>query len=161
MRELTESQIRAAFINVSQRERAAIPVPDLAEIDWQKLEFLGWRDPRNGPTGFVVVDSSDELIGIQVRVTDHKPRSRAQCSWCEDVTLPNDVVFYVAKRAGAAGRLGNTVGTLACEKFQCTKNVHRLPPSAYLGYDREAARDRRIATLHERVLGFVHEVAKD
>lgn len=161
MRQYSEKQIRSCFVNVSQRERAAIPVPDVADLDWESLQFFGWRDPRNGQLGWVIVEDDDGLIGIAVRATDQKPRSRAQCSWCEDVTLPNDVVFFAARRAGAAGRAGGTVGTLACERFECTKNVRRLPPSAYLGFDREAARDRRVVALGEHVRGFVHEVAKD
>jgi hypothetical protein len=68
------------------------------------------------------------------------------------------VVLYTTKRAGQAGRRGDTVGTLICENFECSKNVRMLPPSAYLGFDREAARDRRIETLRERVAGFVREV---
>jgi hypothetical protein len=74
------------------------------------------------------------------------------------VTLPNDVVFFAAKRAGAAGRNGNTVGTLVCERFECSTNVRKPPPPAYLGYDIEAARRRRIDALRENVRRFAEDL---
>lgn len=84
--------------------------------------------------------------------------ARAQCSWCRDVRLPNDVVFCSAKRAGSAGRSGNTVGTLVCEDFECSQNVRKLPVLAYEGYDLEAARLRRIDELRLHAAAFAETV---
>ena len=93
-------------------------------------------------------------MGIVLKQAEASPRSRAQCSWCQDIRLPNDVVLYSARRVGSAGRNGNTVGTLICAEFQCSANVRTLPPSAYLGFDREAARQQRIDVLRERASDF-------
>jgi len=158
MRPLTEAQIRACFINVSKRERATMAMPgDLAEIDWDTRDYLGWRDVKLANTGYVVAWIDDEPVGLLMQKTDAKPRARAQCSWCSDIELPNDVLFFATKRAGAAGRRGDTIGTLVCEGFQCSRNVRKLPPSAYLGFDREAARQSRIAALRENVDRFVRD----
>ena len=73
----------------------------------------------------------------------------------------NLVVLYGARRAGHGGRNGNTLGTLVCESFQCSKNVRMLPPSAYLGFDREAARQERIVMLRERSASFALSVAEE
>jgi hypothetical protein len=70
-------------------------------------------------------------------------------------------VFYGVRRAGKAGRNGNTVGTLVCADFGCSRNARKLPAVAYLGFDVEAARDKQISTLQERVQRFVLEVATD
>ena len=72
--------------------------------------------------------------------------------------LPNDVLLFTAKRVGDAGRRGDTVGTLACDRFQCNENARRLPPLAYTGFDREAARAGRIIAMRESVEGFVRAV---
>ena len=114
--------------------------------------------PSCRTSGTSCFDVDDEPVGLILRQTDTRARSRPQCSWCSDILLPNDVVLYTTKRAGHAGRRGDTVGTLICENFECSKNVRTLPPMAYIGFDREAARDRRIETLRERVAGFVREV---
>lgn len=161
MHALTEAQIRASFVNVSQRERGAIVVPDLTPLDWDKLDYLGWRPPKSPLLGFVVIPVGDRVVGIALRQAETRPRSRAQCSWCEDVTLPNDVVFFGARRAGAAGRRGDTVGTLVCAGFECSRNVRQPPPPAYLGFDIEAARLARIESLRERVEAFASSFLVD
>lgn len=161
MHPLTEKGLRAAFINTTVRERAAITPPSLDDIDWASLDVLAWRDPRVPANGLVLVELDDEPVGVQLRQAEVSPRSRAQCSWCADVTLPNDVVFFSARRAGKRGRDGNTLGTLLCSRFECAVNVRRLPPSAYLGYDVEAARRDRIAALAEHARTFVRRVRGD
>lgn len=159
MRTLTDSQIRDSFLNASRSERKNMSLPpDLDQLAWDDIDFLGWKDPKFPNIGYVVVDLDGEPVGLLLRQTETRARSRPQCSWCADVQLPNDVVFYAAKRAGDAGRRGDTVGTLICEHFECSRNVRRLPPSAYLGFDREAARDRRIEALRQHVQGFVRDI---
>ena len=105
-----------------------------------------------------MLELDGEPVGLLLRQADTRARTRPQCSWCSDILLPNDVVLYTTKRGGRAGRRGDTVGTLICENFECSQNVRTLPPMAYIGFDREAARDRRIEALRERVAGFVREV---
>jgi hypothetical protein len=156
---LTGRDLSSTLVNASLRERKALTLPaEFDSIDWSKLDFLGWRDPKLPTLGYVIVDLEDGPAGALLRQADGSTRSRPQCSWCEDVTLPNDVVFFSAKRAGQAGRNGNTTGILACARFECSTNVRRLPPSAYLGYDVEAARQQRIEALGENVRNFVRNV---
>lgn len=159
MRPFTEQQILSSFINASHKERQGItPPPNLADLAWDNLDYLGWRDRKSPNLGFVVVHLDGEPTGVLLRQADAATRSRPQCSWCEDVTLPNDVVIFAAKRSGQAGRNGNTIGTLLCANFECSANVRKLPPMAYLGYDVEAARVQRIASLGERVRAFVTDI---
>jgi len=159
MRPLTEAQIRASFINASQRERRSLTLPaGFADIPWDRRDYLGWRDPKLPLVGYVVAELDGEPVGLLLKQTESKPRSRPQCSWCSDITLPNDVVLYSTKRAGDAGRRGDTVGTLVCADFECSVNVRKRPTEAYLGFDIEAARQRRIATLQANVDAFVRSV---
>jgi len=131
MLQLTATDIRSSFINASLRERKALTLPR---------------------------DLEESLVGILLRQADGKTKTRPQCSWCEDVHLPNDVVFFSIKRAGQAGRNGDTVGTLVCAGFECSANVRKLPPVAYIGFDVEAARQRRIEALGTHVRNFVRSV---
>jgi FBP C-terminal treble-clef zinc-finger len=156
---LDEGTIRASFVNTSRKEVSDLSLPvDLADLDWDRLDLLGWRDPKLAKRAYVVVPTADGVVGVLLKQAEATPRTRAQCSWCQDVRLPNDVVLYGAKRAGAAGRKGDTVGVLVCEAFQCSHNVRKPPPVAYLGFDVEAARQERIRTLQERSAGFVTAV---
>ena len=155
MLSLNEKAIRESFVNATRKETGELVLPpDLAELDWSKLDYLGWRDPKFARRAYIVVPVRDEVVGIVLKQAEADPRSRAQCSWCQDVRLPNDVVLYAARRSGSAGRSGNTVGTLICSNFECSSNVRKLPPMAYIGFDVEAAREARITGLQRRAADF-------
>jgi hypothetical protein len=159
MRPLTDAVIRASFLNASKSEQRSIVLPaDLEHTRWDALDFLGWRDPKLPLVGYVVVEVDDEPAGILLRQTDARPTGRTQCAWCADIDLPNEVVMFSARRAGAAGRRGDTVGTLACEHFECNVNARRTPRSAYLGFDVEAARQRRVEMLRGNVTAFARSI---
>lgn len=155
---LTEAQLRASFVNVSLRERKAVIMPDLSSVDWESLDCLGWRDPKQPKLGYVVCTVDDRPVGALLRQSDGSTISRPQCSWCEDVHLPNDVVLFSARLAGKAGRAGDTIATLVCDEFQCSENVRRLPVATYDGHDVWATRDRRIAQLQQHAERFLRRV---
>ncbi|BDI23363.1 FBP domain-containing protein [Herbiconiux sp. L3-i23] len=162
MHALTEKQLRSCFVNSTLRERNAMPLPDrFGDLDWDSLDFLGWRDPKQPNLGYVVAEVDGEPVGLILRKAEGGSRTRPQCNWCEDVTLPNDVLFFSVKRAGAAGRKGDTVGTLVCAEFECSANVRRRPTLAYVGFDVEAAKQQRIDSLRERVQNFARSVMRD
>lgn len=159
MQQLSEQQIRASFINASLRERKSLSLPkDFDELDWGNLDFLGWRDEKLPLIGYVITVLDGEPVGIMFRKASGKTRTRPQCSWCEDVNLPNDVSFFNAKQAGPAGRNGDTISTLVCEKFQCSLNVRNPQPLPYIGFDPEAAMAHRIRVLQDHVENFSQRV---
>ena len=162
MRPIDERELRAAFINASRKEVSSLTLPRaFAEIDFSRLDYLGWSDAKFARRAYVIACVDDRPTGILLQRAEQRVLTRAQCSWCDDVTLRNDVQFFAARKAGASGRRGNTVGTLVCAEFDCSANVRLLPPLAYEGFDREAARFARIERLGEHVRAFIREVAGD
>ena len=162
---VTDKMIRASFVNASRKEVSDLNLPpNFAALDFDALDFVGWRDPVFARRAYVVVPTDAEagaapgLTGVLLKQAEASPRAQVQCTWCQDVTLPNPVVFYSAKRAGAAGRNGDTIGTLVCADFQCSTNARKAPPVAYLGFDIEAAREQQIAALRLRSAGFARTV---
>ncbi|BDZ40498.1 FBP domain-containing protein [Microbacterium suwonense] len=159
MRPIDERAIRASFRNASRKEVSSLTLPaDFAELDFENLDYLGWFDPKMPRRAYVVAEVDDGLVGVLLQRTEQRTARRAQCAWCDDVTLRNDVQFFSARKAGAAGRKGDTIGTLICENFGCSANVRKLPPLAYEGYDRELARDLRMLRLQEHVASFLGEI---
>ena len=155
MNPLTEKQIRSSFVNASKREAADATLPDLAVVTWDRLDYLGWRDRRAPLSAYVVVPVDDEPVGVLLRASDKGGRrKKAVCQWCADVVATDDVTLYVARRAGASGKAGNTIGTLICTDFVCSRNVRRPPTRSEVGDDAEAMREliveRRVAELRER-----------
>ena len=156
---VTESTIRDSFVNASKKEVSDLTLPENFEtLDFEKLDYFGWRDRKIARRAYLAVETDSGLVCVMLKQAEASPRSRAQCSWCQDVTLPNDVVFYTARRSGAAGRNGNVVGTLICANFECSSNVRKLPPMAYIGFDAEAARIDRILTLQMRAADFAADI---
>ena len=166
MNPLSEKQIRSSFVNASRREAAQATLPDLASVPWERLDYLGWRDRRSPASAYVVLELEDGPTGVLLRAgtpaAGRTPR-RAVCAWCHDISS-TDATLYVARRAGADGRAGNTVGTLVCAEFTCSSNVRRPPTSTEVGTDVESVREQftleRTQGLRERSAHFVREVLR-
>lgn len=159
MHPIDERALRASFINASRKDVSDLTLPtDFADLDFDRLDYLGWTDPKFPRRAYIVAWIDDRPTGVALHRAEQRVLARAQCSWCEDVTLRNDVQLFSARKAGAAGRNGDTVGTLVCAEFGCSRNVRMLPPLAYEGYDRELAREGRISRLRAHVSGFVEAV---
>ena len=164
MNALTEKQIRASFRNASRREVAQAVLPDLDDVPWERLEYLGWRDRRSRLSAYVVLELDGGPTGVLLRASPAPASGRrrsAMCGWCRDLASVG-ATLYVARRGGASGRAGNTIGTLICEDFSCSRNVRRPPTSAESGDGIEAIADQvvaeRITGLRERSAQFVQDV---
>lgn len=155
---LDETSIRASFINASRKELSELVLAELSDLHWERLDYLGWRDRKLPKRAYAVIPVEGKPVGIVLKQAQATTRSRAQCSWCQDVQLPNDVVFFSTRRAGQAGRNGDSLGTLVCANFECSSNVRKAPPLAYIGFDVEAARQKRIQALQERSAAFANSV---
>jgi len=156
---LTEKTIRSSFVNASRKEIADVALPlDFADTKWDELDYFGWRDRKLPRRSYVVVELDGEAVGFVLRQAEASTRARPQCSWCQDVNLTNEVVFFSAKRAGQSGRNGDTVGTLVCANFGCSAIVRKRPPVAYIGFDVDAARTERVEELRERSRSFARAV---
>ncbi|WP_420112166.1 FBP domain-containing protein [Pseudactinotalea sp.] len=165
MTPLTDAQIRASFVNATRREITNANLPDLDDLRWDRLEYLGWRDRKAPLVAYVVIELDDVPTGIVLRAADRSGGRRpAMCAWCEDIVEIDDVHLFTARRAGAVGRKGDSIGTLICGDFRCSKNVRRTPTASEAGSNiaevRELIIADRIEGLRERATAFVAEVAR-
>ncbi len=160
MRPLTAPEIRASFVNCSRRDAAQAVLPDLAPLAWDRLDYLGWTDPKNSRRAYVVTHVDDRPTGMVLRASDGTTRRSAVCAWCEDVVATNDVALFVARLAGSAGRNGDTIGTLICADFGCSRNARRRPTIVEAGDDAAAVVARRVAAVQEHSRRFVAAVAR-
>lgn len=160
---LTEKLIRASFVNCSRREAAQLTLPpDLSELRFDRLDYVGWIDRKAPLRAYVVLPVEEALVGIALRSPEVAgKRRRAVCAWCEDVYATEDVSMYVARRAGAPGRNGDTIGTLICTRFACSANVRRTPTIIEAGEDPAGVVRRRIDGLRERSARFADEVLRE
>lgn len=166
MNPLTEKQIRTSFVNASRREAGSAVLPDLDEVPWHRLDYLGWRDRKAPLAAYAVLELAGEPTGVLLRAGAAPAsgvRRKALCAWCRDLSSVR-ATLYVARRGGASGRAGNTLGTLVCEDFSCSANVRRPPTSSEAGDGVEAISEQlvaeRVAGLRDRATAFVRQIAE-
>ncbi|MFT4051118.1 MAG: FBP domain-containing protein [Microbacterium sp.] len=154
---LTEDQVRAALVNASsdERERLAVPL-SFVLADWDHLDFLAWRDPDTQGRGYVIVERGGAPTGIVLRSASGGRSRAALCNLCHTMQPGNQVVLFTARRAGEAGRRGDSVGTYACADLGCHENVRLAAPLA--PSEMRASVDRRIDGTRQRVEAFVDRV---
>lgn len=134
MRPLTEPDIRASFVNCSKGEAKRIALPrDLADRPWPDLDFLGWRDPGALDRSYLVAPSvapgdSDGLIGVTLRIAAQQRGflHRNMCSLCLTTHSGNGVSLMTGRRAGEAGRRGDSVGSYICTDLACSLYIRGL-----------------------------------
>ncbi|MFJ3824397.1 FBP domain-containing protein [Streptomyces nodosus] len=126
MRPLSEQDIRASFINCSKGEAKRLSIPrDLDERPWGDLDFLGWRDPGAPDRSYLVTEHAGRLIGVTLRFPSSQRGflHRSMCSLCLTTHSGSGVSLMTARKAGAAGREGNSVGVYMCTDLACSLYV--------------------------------------
>ncbi|MEV5569708.1 FBP domain-containing protein [Spirillospora sp. NPDC052269] len=129
MQAITERDLRACFVNCSKGDAKRLNLPrDFAETPWDDLEFLGWRDPKAPDRAYLVTETADRLVGIALRYASAPGKARgfnstSLCSFCQTVHTGGGVALMSARRAGEAGKQGNTVGQYLCADLACSLYV--------------------------------------
>lgn len=160
MKALSEDEIRRSFVNCSRgaAQRANLP-PDLDDLPWADLDFLGWVDPKAPQLAYAVVPRGDELVGIQLRRNSSSSGRTRMCSLCCTVHPSNGVSLMVANKAGKAGRDGNTVGVDVCSSLRCSEYVHGLTPAPVVSLLEETMSiEQRVERLEQNLDAFIRRI---
>jgi treble-clef zinc-finger protein len=150
-------QIRRSFVNCSKGKAKAINLPTGYDaLDWERLDYLGWRDPKAPNRGYLVIPQPDGIVGVAVATAASSAprRGSALCDLCHSAHAVTDVALFVAPRAGAAGRNGNTVGTYICADLACSLYIRGLK-ELELPQGDTSAPDTRATRLRDRLDSFV------
>ena len=162
MRPITESEIRASFVNCSKGEAARLNLPrEYADLSWSDLDFLGWRDPGAPERGYLVAERESRLFGIALRSGSGSGRgftARSICTLCKTTRTGGGVALMSARRAGESGRNGNTVGQYICADLACSLYVRGLKVSAGSLLDETLDQDARIARVLKGLDAFLNRI---
>jgi hypothetical protein len=154
---LTPEELKASFVNTSRSQLKAMAIPpDLAAQPWHQLDYLGWRDPRAPGRAFLVAPHRGDAVGLALRAPQDVGRRQGSsiCAICWAVRPSVEVDLFVAPRAGAAGRSGNTVGTYVCADLACSANVRGLR-KLELPQGESLPVPQRIERLQRRLEAFI------
>jgi len=156
---LAEREIRGSFVNCSKGEASRIALPrDLAERPWDDLDFLGWRDPAALDRAYVVAEHHDRLVGVSLRVA--APRRgilhRGMCSVCLTTHPGGGVTLMTGRKAGAAGRQGNTVGVYLCTDLSCSLYVRgRKAPEPGGRFDESLTQEQQVERTRGKLAAYL------
>ena len=160
MQPLTADEIRRSFVNSSKSLVKAMTLPPkFAELPWESLEYLGWRDPKAPNRAYLVVRRNDGVTGIALntQATGKPRRGTGLCDLCHTAHQVTDVALFAARRAGAAGREGNTVGTYICADLACSLYLRGLR-ELEVPQGETTSPEERAERLNHRLEGFVNRV---
>ena len=163
MRSLSPDEIRNALVNVDDTERHEIPLPGLHETIWEEREFLGWRDPEKPHRGYIVYWDGATPRGVKLRASETAmpPGKPAMCSLCHTQQPAPQVSLFVAPKAGARGRRGDTVGTYLCRDLSCSALIRMKPADDPNHPDASDTVKRRSEGVRQRLVGFTARVVGD
>ena len=159
MHALTESQLRASFVNCTKGEASRLRLPrDLDARPWDDLDLLGWVDPQSPGRAHLVAERDGRAVGVLLRApAAGAGRVRNLCSLC--LTSPAaGVALLVAPRAGKAGRDGHSVGTYICADLNCSLYVRdKLSPGTPVMHETLSI-EQRVARLRGNLGDFLRRV---
>jgi hypothetical protein len=159
---LTESDLRAAFVNLTKGETKRLNVPRvLAQRPWDDLDYFGWRDPQSPVRGYLVAPVGDRLVGVALRAPSSSVGSArpSMCSLC--LTLHSGgVSLMVAPRAGKAGQQGHSVGTNICADLSCSLYLRGKLRTGTPAMRETLSLDQRIERLVGNVESFLGRVTR-
>ena len=112
--------------------------------------------------GYLVAERGGGPVGVAVRAADTRMsgRTTAMCLLCHTAQAGSDVSLFTARRAGEAGRGGNTVGTYMCADLGCAIRARTEIPPWLRARDPDEVAAERTAELEQRVHGFLDSVLR-
>ncbi|MBW8481239.1 FBP domain-containing protein [Actinomadura parmotrematis] len=163
MRPLTESDIRASFVNCSKGEAKRADLPKgLAELPWDDLDFLGWREQGAPERAYLVAERDGRPLGVALRAVASGGRgftARSMCSLCLTTHTGGGVALMTARRTGEAGRQGNTVGQYLCTDLACSLYTRgKRRSAAGDGPDETLTVEEKVARTRANLASFLTRV---
>ncbi|MCC3767907.1 FBP domain-containing protein [Streptomyces sp. UNOC14_S4] len=163
MRELGEQEIRDSFINCSKGEAKRINLPrDLGERPWEELDFLGWTDPGAPDRSYLVTERDGKLVGVTLRLSANRGYRPNLCSLCYTGHTRGGVCLMAARKAGKAGKEGNSYGIYICSDLACSLYIRgkKVPPVGGARYEESLTTEEQVERARTKLYAFLDELTK-
>ncbi len=158
MNPLTEDEIRSSFVNCSKGEAKRALLPDLAEVRWDELDFLGWPDPAGSQRAYLVLERDGRPLGLQLRQGQGGGARSSLCQVCITSHSGGGVALNVARKTGAAGKKGDSTGLWICRDLACSLYVRGRKVSGAAGLRETLSTEESVARLRRNLDQFVDRV---
>jgi len=160
MKPASEPELRASFVNCSKGEAKRLSVPrDLSERPWDDLDFLGWQEPGAPERAYLVAERDGQFIGLAMRSAAASAHRPTMCTFCLTTHPGQGVALLTARKAGPAGREGNSIGTYICSDLACSLYVRGLKSPPPGGRIKEAlSLAEQIERTRDNLFGYLDRV---
>ena len=159
MRPITESEIRASFVNCTKGEAKRLSVPrNLDTVRFDELDFLGWQDGAAPERAYLVADHDATLTGIALRRASGGSgrMRRTMCSLCLTTHTTGGVALMTARRPGKRGQQGDSVGIYLCSDLACSLYLRgRKEVWAAGRFEESMTVEEKVARLTANLTGFL------
>lgn len=164
MRAMTRSEVRAAIVNLDPAQKKVHLPTWFDEVQWHRIDYLGWRDLRAPMRVYLVADIDDRAFGVVLRQNPNQAvlGSRAvMCDLCRFARRFNEVSLFTAQRPSKDKRQRlSTLGLHVCTDLDCSVNVHSKPIVGPLDPPVAETIERRRRGLRERTETFLRSVSE-
>ena len=158
MNPLTEDEIRSSFVNCSKGGAKRALLPDLAEVRWDDLDFLGWPDPSGSQRAYMVLERDGRPLGLQLRQGQGGGARSSLCQVCITSHSGGGVALNVARKTGAAGKKGDSTGLWICRDLACSLYVRGRKVSGAASLRETLSTEESVARLRRNLDQFVDRV---
>ncbi|MEB4613194.1 FBP domain-containing protein, partial [Leucobacter sp. M11] len=89
MHALTSAEVRAGLRNASPREVSTLALPrGFDSIRWDRLDYLGWRDPRARQRGYLFTQTAAGPVGLILTAAAKTAGTRNRAVMCGLCQVP-------------------------------------------------------------------------
>lgn len=163
MRPMTRDEVRTAIANLDPMQKKVHLPTWFDDVQWSRIEYLGWRDLRTPMRAYVVADVDDQALGVVLRQNPNQAvlGSRSvMCELCRFTRRFNEVSLFTAQRPSLDKRQRLSVrGLHVCTDLDCNVMVGIKPLVGPLDPPAEETIERRRQQLRERTTAFLRSVA--
>ncbi len=160
MEKLLKEEILSLFAKKSRRK---LYLPNLENIDWENLDFLGWIHP-SGHLGYIVYEFENNLIGLILeRNRPLQSSGIKMCSLCYSLHMSSGVRLFTYKIDK-----NNSIGDYFCTDSQCSlyirgiKKVGNENDSTILGQMPESITlEEKIKRLKDNLNSFIKRIKEN
>lgn len=154
MAPLSRSEILALYTKREQRE---LRTPDLSKIDWENLDYFGWKHP-SGHLGYMIYEYLGDLRGLVLTPTRGSGRLISKiCSWCAIPQLGDGITLFSTPSKTDSNR---SVGNYACADLQCSLYIRGLKQTGSAKLNETLTIPERSSRLRANLNNFFDQVYK-
>jgi hypothetical protein len=160
---MTRDEVRGAIANLDPAESKVRLPAWFDRVAWDKLDYLGWRDPRAPMRAYLVTDIDGTASGVVLRQSPSRAehdRRAVMCALCQFMRRFNEVALFAAPRPSTDKRQRlSTLGILLCTDLDCATKVHSAPVTGPLDPPVDEIIQARREGLRARTVAFLRSVS--